>query len=142
MIASYKLFLPYVFHVLKPDELTPYHTTVDRFEVTLYPPLQATVETVSFGGRKQVAHSLLPASPQVPSDDIKVFDQDTLEANLLKIDFKRRTSTDGAVTNKKTRRWLLSSRLQTAGLRCSELLSNLPAFDQLTQPSGSGDWIT
>lgn len=88
MIASYKLFLPYVFHVLKPEELTPYHTTVDRFEVTLYPPFQAKVETVSFGGRKQVAHSLLPASPQVPSDDIKVFDQDTLEVNLLKIDFK------------------------------------------------------
>lgn len=139
MIASYKLFLPYVFHVLKPDELTPYHTTVDRFEVTLYPPFQAKVETVSFGGRKQVAHSLLPASPQVPSDDIKVFDQDTLEANLLKIDFK---APDLQTARSRTRSWLLSSRLQTAGLRCSELFSNLRAFGQLTQPSGSGDWIT
>jgi hypothetical protein len=88
VIASYKLLLPYVFHVLKLEELTPYRTTVDRFEVTLYPPFQAAVETVSFGGQKQVARSLLPASPQVPSDDIKIFDQDTLEANLLKIDFK------------------------------------------------------
>jgi hypothetical protein len=88
VIASYKLFLPYVFHVLKPEELSPYHTTVDRYEVTLYPPFQGKVETVSFRGRKQVAHSLLPAAPQVLSDNIKVSDQDTLEADLLKIDFK------------------------------------------------------
>lgn len=88
LIASYKLLLPYIFHVLKPEELTPHHTTVERYDVILHPPYQAKVEVASFRGQKQVAYSLLPANPQVLTDTVKVNDQDTVEANLLKIDFK------------------------------------------------------
>jgi hypothetical protein len=88
VIASYKLFLPYVFHVVKPEELAPYHTNMVRYEVIFYPPFKAKIENITFQGKPTVAHSLLPADPQEVTDDLKVFGNDTLEANLLKIDFK------------------------------------------------------
>ncbi len=92
MLARFKVLLPFVFTIPFDSRLVPLSFRFEEYQATLYPPTQANIEAsvVNITSRKPFADAganLDAARLSTPTETIKINGKETIQANLMQIDF-------------------------------------------------------
>jgi tetratricopeptide (TPR) repeat protein len=94
MIARFRFLLPYVFHMRVGDVLHPVPFERDGYRVIVYPPLQAPVRSSEIDvtnpdSLSRLLDNLFPVKQQLIHPTVLLEGKETIEANMLMIDFKK-----------------------------------------------------
>jgi hypothetical protein len=92
MIARFRVLLPFNFTIPFDAKFIPYSFGYGEYEAILYPPTQANIETSASNITSQIPFAdaganLDAAFLATPTEAIKVNGKETIQANLLQIDF-------------------------------------------------------
>ena len=93
MIARFKILLPFVFTFAFDGDFAPVSLKYEEYHVVFYPPTQANINASATDINAQVpmadaGANLDAALVSTPSAAVKVNGKETIQANLLQIDFK------------------------------------------------------
>ena len=92
MIARFKILLPFVFTITFDSNFSPVSLEYEEYRVIFYPPMQANINVSATDINAQVpladaGANLDAALISTPSAAVKVNQKETIQANLLQIDF-------------------------------------------------------
>lgn len=94
MIARFRVMLPFKLSIPEGLDLNSYEIERNGYKIVVHPPIQAQLriepENVDLSvPAREVTRKIVPATPQRPTALIKLNGSDTIQANLLELDFKK-----------------------------------------------------
>lgn len=102
MIARFRVLLPFTFTIAFDTKFTSVYFEYGEYKVMLYPPAQANIENSAANITSQtplvdLGANLEAAFLATPTKAIKVNNKETIQANLLQIDFVARRNFNRAI---------------------------------------------